>query len=275
MNLIKLVKKNVSRIRHSTIVSKFLDYENRKKAYVIKKYRYKNGLPTIELLELLSEFKETIEPYSFLDGAASLIDIAILKSLARKIPDCNYLEIGSLRGESIANVATVAKECTSISLSPDEMGKLGFSEDLIRFSNYFSNGLKNVTHIAHSSLTFDFTQLEKKFDLVFIDGDHYDESVKIDTQNAFNILRDENSIIVWHDYGFSAGNIRWSVLAGILDGTPKNKRNKLFHISNSMCAIYFNRSFNSLYTVQPEIPNKCFSIRISLEKESKQNENRK
>jgi predicted O-methyltransferase YrrM len=201
-----------------------------------------------------------------LDGAASPLDMAILKNLARQIPDCCYLEIGSMRGESIANVATVAKECTSISLSPEEMEKLGFSEGLIRFNNYFSHGLKNVIHIAHNSLTFDFTKLKKKFDLVFIDGDHYDASVKTDTQNAFSILRDDNSIIVWHDYGLSAGNIRWSVLAGILDGTPKDKRNNLFHISNSICALYTNRSFDSIHDLQPEIPSKNFSIRISLKK---------
>jgi len=149
------------------------------------------------------------------------------------------------------------------------MRKLGFSEDLIHFNNYFSNGLNNVNHIAHNSLTFDFAQLKSKFDLVFIDGDHYEESVKTDTKNAFTILRDENSIIVWHDYGLSAGSIRWSVLAGILDGTPMDRRNKIFHISNSMCAIYINRSFDSIYTVQREIPNKCFSIRVSLKKKFK------
>jgi predicted O-methyltransferase YrrM len=266
MNLIKLTKKSISRIRHANSISKLLDYESRKKEYVIKKYGYKNGFRTIELLELLPEFNETIEPYTFLDGAASPLDMAILKNLARQIPDCCYLEIGSMRGESIANVATVAKECTSISLSPEEMEKLGFSEGLIRFNNYFSHGLKNVIHIAHNSLTFDFTKLKKKFDLVFIDGDHYDASVKTDTQNAFSILRDDNSIIVWHDYGLSAGNIRWSVLAGILDGTPKDKRNNLFHISNSICALYTNRSFDSIHDLQPEIPSKNFSIRISLKK---------
>jgi predicted O-methyltransferase YrrM len=268
MNLLKLAKKNASRIRHSATISKFLDYESRKKAYVINKYGCPDGFPTIDLQELFPEFDETIEPYTFLSGAASPIDMAILKGLAQQIPDCNYLEIGSMRGESIANVAAVAKECTSISLSPEEMKKLGFSEDLIRFNNYFSNGLKNTTHIAHDSLTFDFAQLKNKFDLVFIDGDHYDQSVKIDTQNAFTVLRNGSSIIVWHDYGLSPGNIRWSVLAGILDGTPKEKRRKIFHISNSLCAIYTNRVFNSLQAVQPEIPDKCFSIRISLKKET-------
>jgi predicted O-methyltransferase YrrM len=268
MNLLRLAKKSVSRIRHSAAISRFLDYENRKQAYVIKKYGRQGGFPTIELMELLPGFDEKIEPYSFLDGAASPMDMAILKALARSIQDCHYLEIGSMRGESIANVAAVAKECTSISLSTEEMKKLGFSEGLIRFNNYFSKGLKNVTHVAHNSLTFDFAQLKKKFDLVFIDGDHYDQSVKIDTRNAFDVLHDENSIIVWHDYGFSAGNIRWSVLAGILDGTPEDRRDRIFHISNSMCAIYTNRSFNAIHALQPETPNKCFSIRISLKKEA-------
>jgi hypothetical protein len=253
-----------SKIRHSNLVTKLVDYEVRKKAYIKKKYDCLNGFPTIDLLELLPDLEETIIPYSFLDGAASPIDMAILKGLARKIKNCTYLEIGSLRGESLVNVADVSQQCFSISLSPTEMETLGYSRDLILSHQFFSKNIPNIFHIGHNSQTFDFSSLKTKFDLVFIDGDHYDVSVRNDTINAFQVLRDENSIIVWHDYGFTPGKIRWSVLAGILDGTPEAKRNKIFHISNSQCAVYINRNFQSLSQSQPEIPDKSFSLKISL-----------
>jgi predicted O-methyltransferase YrrM len=269
------IKKVISRIRHSGRVTRLLDYEARKKAQVLKKYGCSHGLPTVDLLELLPHFSETIEPYSFLDGAASPMDIAILKGLARSVPGCRYLEIGSMRGESIANVAAVAAECTSISLSVAEMMQLGFPAGLIKYDQHFSRGLANVRHIAHNSLTFDYASLRGKFDLVFIDGDHYDLSVCSDTRHAFALLRDENSMIVWHDYAYSPGSIRWSVLAGILDGTPAEKRGKLYHISHSQCALFSQRTFQSVSAIQPEAPDKCFSIRISLSGPALEHDGRK
>lgn len=266
MSVKKFIKRKISILRHADFVTRRIDYENRKQAQVLKKYGYPNGFPTVDLFELLPAFDEKIEPYSFLDGVASPIDIAILKGLAREIKDCQYLEIGALRGESIANVASVARECVSLSLPPNEMRQFGYSEDLINSHGLFLKDLVNVSQLCHNSQTFDFISLKKKFDLIFIDGDHYDESVRMDTINAFRVLRNENSMIVWHDYGFTPGNIRWSVFAGILAGTPPEKRKRIYHISNSLCAIYVNRDFQSLSTSQPEIPDKLFSVTISCKK---------
>jgi len=38
------------------------------------------------------------------------------------------------------------------------------------------------------------------FDLIFIDGSHYYEYVKSDTQNALGCLT-AGGLVVWHDYG--------------------------------------------------------------------------
>lgn len=257
-------RKLVSRIRHSGLVTRWIDYEARKKSQVVKRFRCPFGLPTIDILELLPGLEETISPYSFLDGAASPIDMAILKGLARGIPDCHYLEIGSLRGESVANVAAVASRCVALSLPPGRMKELGYSDDLIRSHHFYSRTIANVTHVEHDSQTFDFSTLGMKFDLVFIDGDHYDASVRRDTINAFQVLRGRNSLIVWHDYAFTPGQVRWSVLSGILEGMPEDKRRHLFHISNSQCAIYSYQHFASSSPVQPEMPDKSFAVSIRL-----------
>ena len=234
---------------------------------IASNYGFPNGLPVIDILDLLPEFNIEVFPYSFLEGTSSLLDLALLNALARKYDKCSYLEIGTWRGESVANVAKSANRCISISLSEEEMLSLGLSEEFIKAHRFFSKDIPNIQHIEHNSLTFDYTTLQDKFDLVFIDGDHAYENVKVDTQNIFPVLKDDTSIIVWHDYGFSPERIRWEVLSGILDGCPYDKRGNLYHISNTLCAIYIPSGvFNTTYTKFPAIPNKRFRVQVTSEK---------
>lgn len=237
-----------------------------KRELVIRKHGSGNGLPVIDLLDLFPSFSIEISPYTFLNGTSTTIDIAILKLLASSFPECSYLEIGTWRGESIANVADVAKECVSISLSDDEMRKMKFPEKMIQVQRFFTKVKKNIYFIEHNSTTYDFSKLNKKFDLIFIDGDHSYEAIKSDTVNAFKLLKDENSVIVWHDYGTAYETICWTTLAGILDGAPVDKKKNIFHISNSLCAIYTTKKFNTNKLEYPTVPNKNFRVKISSEK---------
>ncbi len=236
-----------------------------KRESVEEKYRMKNGLPCIDLLDLLPGFNIEIYPYTFLNGTSTTIDIAILKALASAIKDCSYMEIGTWRGESIANVSEVAKECISISLSDDEMRQMKFPEKMIGVQRFFSRNKKNIEYITHNSKTFDFSSLNKKFDLIFVDGDHEYPAVKSDTMNAFKLLKDENSMIVWHDYGTTFETICWPVMAGILDGAPAEKRKNIYHLSNTLCAVYTTKNVKTSKLEYPTIPNKNFKVKISAE----------
>jgi len=236
--------------------------EKAKKEDVIKRYGLPNGIPTIDLLDLVPKFKETVSPYSYLTETSPPMDIAFLKAMARKYKNCQYLEIGAWRGESLANVAEVAKDCVSVSLSDEELRQWGHPEKYIKLQRFYSKGLKNVLHINHNSLTFDYSQLNKKFDMIFVDGDHRYNSVKIDTQNVFKLLKDENSVIIWHDCGPDTEDIKWSVLAGILDGCPPEKRKNLYRVSNTMCAIYISKRVKNEILGFPQTPNKNFKIQI-------------
>jgi hypothetical protein len=240
--------------------------EEAEKNYVIKRYGLKHGLPTIDMLDLFQSFEETVEPYSFLADTSETVDIALLKALARRYDGCDYLEIGSWRGESIANVASIADKCISISFSEEEMLQHGFSEKFHQNNRFFSKDLKNVTHIGHDSLTFDFSPFIGRMDLVFVDGDHSHEGVKLDTQNAFKLTRNHFSTIVWHDYSFNTETVRWTILAGILDGCPEEKRGNLFHVSNTNCAIYTEEKFETSFATYPQNPDKKFTVTISTSK---------
>jgi predicted O-methyltransferase YrrM len=252
-------------LKNPNYLQRVIDREAEKKNYVIKNHGCEYGLPTIDLLDMFPRFEETVEPYSFLEGNSLPIDLALLKALARNYDHCRYLEIGTWRGESAANVANVAEECISVDLSEEEMKQRRFSNQFIANIRFYSRGYRNISYIAHNSQTFDFSSLGK-FDMIFIDGDHSYESVKTDTQNAFKLLRDNNSVIVWHDYGATTERVMWSVLAGILDGCPEEKRGRLYHISNSLCAIYINGMFNTTFEMVPQIPNKSFTVKISAVK---------
>lgn len=263
-NLRKLFKVVQTLMESPYSISRIL-VDERKKS-VQKHYGFKDGLPTIDLLDLFPEFHITVEPYSFLEGTSTILDIALLNALAKKHTACKYLEIGTWKGESIANVAKFADKCVSISLSEGEMKELGLSDEFIRVHRFFSDGLNNVEHIGHNSHTFNYSSLTEKFDLIFIDGDHSHQGVKIDTQNAFKMLKDDDSTIIWHDYGSTPETVRWNTLAGILDGCPRENRKYLYHVSNTLCAIFIKSEFDTILTRFPQIPNKKFEIRISATK---------
>ena len=191
--------------REPRLLARVLDDEAEYRAYVVKKYGYSQGLPMIAWLDLFPDLEETIEPCSYLDADTLPTDYALLKGLARKKGLRTYFEIGTWRGESVTNVATVTEECVSVRLSDDEMRQKGLSEEFIRVHGFFSSNLKNVRHVRENSLSLDYSPFLRKYDLVFIDGDHAYESVKIDTQNAFKLLRNDESVIVWLQGRYDVG----------------------------------------------------------------------
>lgn len=227
-------------LRHPYLLNHVLDDEDVCKEQFCRKYALPDGLPLLRLETLFPDFVETVSPYAYLSGATMPIDIALLKALARRQNAQHYFEIGTWRGESVANVASVVPHCVTLNLSREDI--IALSGD-VRYADAhakFSRSLDNVTHLQGNSQTFDFTPYHRQCDLVFIDGDHHTDAVFKDTQTAFELLRDEKSVIVWHDYGYDPETIRWSVLSAIWEGTPEDKRKNLYQVANTMCAIYLS-----------------------------------
>jgi len=250
-------------LKQPSLLNKVIDDADVNKKDVIVRYNLPKGLKTISITDLIPDINITVEPFSALDGGSTPIDLAVLKGLAKQFHNCNYFEIGTWRGESVANVASVAKECITLNLPDEELLRLDLDKNYVASHRFFSKKLNNVTHLQANSQSFDYSKYYKKFHLIFIDGDHHYESVKTDTANAFKLLKDENSIIVWHDYGNTPNDIRWDVLRGILDGTPEDKRQYLYRVSNTLCAIYTTKALESTYPLAYAFPDKIFSINIS------------
>lgn len=221
-------------------------------------------LPVVDFFTLAPEFSETIDYMSFLDGGSWPTDLALLKTLCQRIPTCSYFEIGTWRGESAANVGQVASECYTLNLSPQQMKDRGYSKAYSDVYAFYSGNNNKITHLHGDSLEFNFAELNKKFDVIFIDGNHTYEYIRQDTQNVFTHLIHDESIVVWHDYGRTPEKIRHEVLAAILDGVPEQYRQNIYQVSNTLCAVYFPEPMPSEQRTTPGKPQKTFRVQLSI-----------
>lgn len=220
---------------------------------------FSQGFPVVEINVLLPGFKETVETVDFLGGGSTPPDLALIKALCKTKPACKYFEIGTWRGESVSNAAEVCEECYTLNLDPVKSFN-GKYKDMFGF---FSNGLKNVKHVYGDSTQFDYAGLNKKFDVIFIDADHHYSFIKNDTEKVFKHLAKENSIVIWHDYGINPAVPRYETIAAILDAIPAEKHKNLYHVSNTLSAIYTSEmKLPTVKLTDPPMPTKKFRVSI-------------
>ena len=258
----KAVKAIIAIIKNPWLLNIVLSNDAVWDNYLIKHYDLRHGLPVLEINDICPNFSETLDCFAFLDGGSLPTDIALLKALSRKFDGCKYFEIGTWRGESVVNVAETAAECHTLNLSEAELLSLGFEEQYANLHGFFSKGKENITHLIGNSMNYDFAALQQKFDLIFIDGNHNFEFVKNDTEKIFEHLTHDDSIIVWHDYAYNPEKLRPEVLSAILDGTPAHLRKHLYHVSNTMCAVFCKGDFSTTTLSAPSTPSKIFKLTV-------------
>lgn len=237
---------------------------------ILSSYHYANGLPQVRLDQLQPGFSDTLPSFSFSGGGSLPTDIALLRLLCRRRPNTSYFEIGTWRGESVFNVADIAQECYTLNLSRSQMLHLGMSETYADAHAFFSKNLPNVTHLHGDSQTFDYAGLNKKFDVVFIDGNHHYQFVKSDTKKIFEHLLHPNSVVVWHDYAYNPDQVRFEVMKAILDSVPLDRHHHLYHVANTMCAIYMPDQIAAKPAVPYEDPALTFRVQITAQPIPKQ-----
>jgi len=171
-----------------------------------------------DALELQSKKCKSLDDYvelsfSFRFDKYSIIPLQIKDEISTllKILEFNkpqtILEIGTSNGGSLylfCKVATSDATIISIDLSDGEFGGELYPNWKIPFYQSFKEPNQKLYLIRENShdqkainLTKNFLQ-EKKFDLIFIDGDHTYEGVKKDFE-MYSSLLNEDGIIVFHD----------------------------------------------------------------------------
>lgn len=260
----KLFKAAGLLLKKPYLLNKIIDDNDAWQARVKKEYGIRDGLDEVRFHDLAGEEEVSVKPFAFLEGGSLPTDLALLRVLATGFDDCKYFEIGTWRGESVANVAEVAGECTTLNFTAREMLDAGLDPAYVDQHGMFSKRLPDVVHLEGNSKTFDFAGLNKKYDLIFIDGDHHFESIKQDTQSVFKHLVHDQSIVVWHDYAWQPGNVRYETLAAIMGGVPKAFHRNLYAVRNTLCAIFHPGDLRSQKPSNVAVKDEAFEVRLKL-----------
>ena len=137
----KLIKISKIVISNPRVLGYILLHDSPPDKYVKNKFKI-SELRTVDLLDLFPSIDTEIFPYAGASHSSTPLDFVLLKKLAENIPHCRYFEIGTWLGESICNVAQIADECVSLSLSDQEMKKIGETPDRIQVHRFFSKDKK-------------------------------------------------------------------------------------------------------------------------------------
>ncbi len=258
----KALKAVVEIIKNPRLLNNVLNTPEVWDEYVKKRFNLSNGLSVVKIGDLFDNEEEIIYPYSFSDGGSLPTDLILLKKAAKSFDACKYFEIGTWRGESVVNVADIAEKCYTLNLSDSEMRELNFNENYIKQIGCYIKNTKNIICLKGNSLNFNYKKYKNKFDLVFIDGEHHYDYVLSDTKNVFKYLIHSNSIVIWHDYAYTPERVRNQVLAAILDGTPKEIHNKIYHPEGTISAIFINKKIKGNILDKYKQPENIYKIKL-------------
>lgn len=250
-------------LRRPVLLTRVLSDEDNWKEYVAKKYGMPEGLPVVNMSQLIGNKSYKLGPMTYHDGGSLPTDLMLLAGLAERIRDCRYFEIGTWRGESVATISPRARTCHTLCLSDEEMQSRGMHPATIASHGVFSRDLDNVIQLRGDSRHFDFQALQQKFDLLYIDGDHHYDFVRSDTTNIFRHLVHEKSIVVWHDYGFHPDRVRYEVMAAILDGAGPGRAGLVYHVAHTKSAIFTGEELSSVAAGFPAVTETYFTTEIS------------
>lgn len=162
------------------------------------------------------------------DGNVSDRELITIARLVRSLHTERIFEIGTFDGRTTLNLAANASddsEVHTLDLPASQLGSvaLPLSRDDVRYAEKEASGArfrntafesKIIQHYGDSA-SFDFSEFEKGFDFVFVDGAHSYPYVINDSLRALSLLRDSGGMIVWHDYG------RWDGVTRALNDLQK------------------------------------------------------
>lgn len=221
-------------------------------------------LPQVSLWDFADKDEFEIPNYTFLGGGSLPTDMALLRAACEKFDSCRYFEIGTWRGESAINVVDLTSICHTLNLSEEEMRAMGLEESYIQLQGILSKVNEDIVHLYGNSAHFDFAGLNQKYDVIFIDGSHFYEDVLSDTKKVFAHLVHENSIVIWHDYAYSPEEVRYEVYQAIWDALEPEYRKNLYHVANTLSAVFFRGNLPTKKFEPLVNPQHFFQVKLSV-----------
>jgi hypothetical protein len=238
---LKAIRKGIELVRIALMQPQLLKSALHENGYWKEKFHRRYGhtrpLQVVDLSEIVPD-EAVLQSYTFLGGSSMVTDLLLLKHLAKRKEVTTYFEIGTWRGESLEAVLPDVSHAFSLdTLSRAQRGVL-------------VNDTGKVTWLIGDSAQFDFSAVKQKSDLIFIDGNHAYEYVRNDTEAILQYIAHDQSVIVWHDYGYDPEEIRWEVYNGILDAISPELHKDLYHVRHTKCAVLCR---NAGWTIVPEL----------------------
>lgn len=171
-------------------------------------------LPVVDLRELVDdrEFPVRIADVQSQEGTIGLYEAVCLAVIARFIEPNVIFEFGTHKGCStmlflrhspatsmVYTLDMDIKEFAGMEVKPDD-GDIKYI-DKPRIGEQITEQVENgrVKQLLGNSMAYDFAEYENRCDLIFVDAGHSYPFVKSDTDNAFEMLRNDG-VIIWHDY---------------------------------------------------------------------------
>jgi predicted O-methyltransferase YrrM len=129
------------------------------------------------------------------------MELLVIAALAEECGAKIAFEIGTADGRTTLNIAdNIAAGGTVYTLNlplEQDRGHLQRVPIGHHFLGRRSRG--EIRQLWGDSKTFDFSPYEGRCQLLFIDGDHFEPGVTIDSQTALRLTDRENGVILWHD----------------------------------------------------------------------------
>ena len=248
-NIILIYLLNKKKIRKFFLQSKIkkVDISSVNKIFELNKIS--NNLSGPKKETIIKSF--SISPKNNIVGMTSDYEAWIISSLS-KISK-NIFEFGTCSGKTTYLMALNSDKdtkITSLTLKPSLINSIKKNEEdnKVSFRNIKNESVyerflfsgtdveKKIKIIFQNSLDFNEKNLEKKMDLIFIDGGHTYTVVKNDTEKSFSMLSNKG-IILWHDY--APGKKSSKDIVKYLGEISKTKQ--IFHIENTSICYFQNK----------------------------------
>lgn len=224
----------------------------RENEFLHNRSRAQKTIPTVNLNRVFpsSMEKNGIKLEDFLGhwGNVSIEELCKICLIVKFIKPKRILEIGTYNGMTALQMALNAPEdCITYTLDLPEGSFVEGSELDEQISNHFRSkfGTKlgayfanrndvEIVQLLGDAAVFDYSAIDGKLDIVFIDAAHDYFHKKIDTENAMKLLS-QGGVILWHNYNDVTNPDVTKYLADI------SLEYELFHLRNTSLVVYWNK----------------------------------